>query len=118
MSSKERETKPIIGAPERSIQDLFRLDERTVVSKSHHQERLLEHDALTFLLVTGGCGAVGLEAARAILESGGDVVCLDLPAEPPGDAWSENCSTSSDVQTKGLNVTQRPSTTQQHGLAK
>jgi NAD(P)-dependent dehydrogenase (short-subunit alcohol dehydrogenase family) len=37
--------------------------------------------------VTGGGGSVGLEAARAILESGGDVICLDRQDEPLQEPW-------------------------------
>ncbi|KAF8850911.1 NAD(P)-binding protein [Acephala macrosclerotiorum] len=42
---------------------LFTLQERTV-------------------LVTGGLGGVGSPVIYSILESGGDVICLDLPADP------------------------------------
>ncbi|KAF6825804.1 short chain dehydrogenase reductase family [Colletotrichum musicola] len=42
---------------------LFRLDERTIA-------------------ITGGAGYLGVEAARCILESGADVVCLDVVETP------------------------------------
>ncbi|KAK0119789.1 hypothetical protein ONS95_011221 [Cadophora gregata] len=35
------------------------------------------------ILVTGGIGAVGSQVIYSILESGGDVICLDLPKDPP-----------------------------------
>jgi nucleoside-diphosphate-sugar epimerase len=38
--------------------------------------------------VTGGGGAVGLEAARSILESGGDVICIDRQDAPLQAPWS------------------------------
>lgn len=50
------------------ILDLFRLDGRTIV-------------------ITGGGGAVGLEVARSVLESGGNAICVDLAAEPLQDEW-------------------------------
>ncbi|KAF2735596.1 NAD(P)-binding protein [Polyplosphaeria fusca] len=46
-----------------ATKDLFRLDGRTI-------------------LITGGAGAVGSTVACALLESGADVVLLDLPASP------------------------------------
>jgi len=50
--------------------DLFRLDRRTI-------------------LVSGGAGAVGVVVGKAILESGGDVVFLDLLPHPPADKWRD-----------------------------
>ncbi|KAF2113694.1 hypothetical protein BDV96DRAFT_578237 [Lophiotrema nucula] len=47
---------------------LFRLEERTIV-------------------ITGGAGAVGSSVAKAILESGGDVVLLDMAASAKPDIW-------------------------------
>ncbi|KAH7411046.1 hypothetical protein BKA64DRAFT_662571 [Cadophora sp. MPI-SDFR-AT-0126] len=47
-----------------TTQKLFTLQERTI-------------------LVTGGIGAVGSQVIYSILESGGDVICLDLPKDPP-----------------------------------
>ncbi|KAL2014301.1 hypothetical protein VTN00DRAFT_1826 [Thermoascus crustaceus] len=65
-----RETKPRVGGPEVSTRDLFRLDGRTV-------------------LITGGTGALGLEVAGSVLESGGDVICIDLPELPPEAGWTK-----------------------------
>ncbi|KAF1844461.1 NAD(P)-binding protein [Cucurbitaria berberidis CBS 394.84] len=48
--------------------DLFRLEERTV-------------------LISGGAGAVGTTVGKAILESGGDVVFVDIVAQPNTDTW-------------------------------
>ncbi|KAF3398789.1 hypothetical protein DPV78_007020 [Talaromyces pinophilus] len=58
MTTKQRDPKPAIGGKDRSMQTLFRLDGRTII-------------------ITGGGGSVGLEAASAILESGAGVICLD-----------------------------------------
>jgi hypothetical protein len=40
-----------------------------------------------FFSVSGGAGAVGVVVGKAILESGGDVVFLDLMPHPPADKW-------------------------------
>ncbi|KAI9045158.1 oxidoreductase [Aspergillus affinis] len=81
MSVKEREAKSAVGGAHRSIQDLFQMDERTV-------------------LITGGGGAMGLEAARTILESGGDVICLDRQDEPLAEPWKTVEETASRHATK------------------
>ena len=69
-ASRGREHKPRESTAATSIDDLFRLDARTIV-------------------VTGGGGAVGLEAARSILELGGDVVCLDRAESPLPELWAK-----------------------------
>ncbi|KAJ4288575.1 hypothetical protein N0V90_011812 [Kalmusia sp. IMI 367209] len=51
--------------------DLFRLDGRTIV-------------------ISGGIGAVGSTVGKAILESGGDVVLLDMPPTPDPQIWSKS----------------------------
>ncbi|PLB46302.1 oxidoreductase [Aspergillus steynii IBT 23096] len=81
MSVKGRETKSAVGGAHRSIQDLFGMDERTV-------------------LITGGGGAMGLEAARTILETGGDVICLDRQDEPLVEPWKTVEETASRHATK------------------
>ncbi|KAF2625030.1 NAD(P)-binding protein [Macroventuria anomochaeta] len=53
-----------------ATRDLFRLDGRTI-------------------LVSGGAGAVGTIVGKAILESGGDVVFLDLMPQMPEDKWRD-----------------------------
>ncbi|GKT82383.1 short chain dehydrogenase reductase family [Colletotrichum tofieldiae] len=68
MSSGTRETKPSIGDPAKPIGDLFRLEKRTV-------------------LITGGGGSVGLEVARSVLESGGDVICIDRQQQTLKHLW-------------------------------
>jgi nucleoside-diphosphate-sugar epimerase len=45
---------------------------------------------LTKITVTGGGGAMGLVLAGSILESGGDVICLDLADEPPKEEWGKH----------------------------
>lgn len=42
------------------------------------------------MLVSGGGGSVGLEVARSVLESGGDVVCLDSQDEPLAEPWGQS----------------------------
>ncbi|KAA8652572.1 uncharacterized protein ATNIH1004_001477 [Aspergillus tanneri] len=81
MSLKERQPKPAVGGAHRSIQDLFRMDGRTV-------------------LITGGGGAMGLEAARSVLESGGDVICVDRQDEPLQEPWEAVQVTASHHSTK------------------
>ncbi|KAE8143498.1 hypothetical protein BDV38DRAFT_292090 [Aspergillus pseudotamarii] len=71
-----RESKPSQGDPSRPVKDLFRLDKRTIVSTLSRP-----------FLLTGANGFLGTTLAMAILESGGDVVCLDLPEEPTAKNW-------------------------------
>ncbi|KAK1724854.1 dehydrogenase with different specificitie [Colletotrichum acutatum] len=70
MSSSVREAKPSVGDPKMSVNELFRLDERTI-------------------LITGGGGSMGLEVARSVLESGGDVICIDRQESPLEEPWSK-----------------------------
>ncbi|KAE8349944.1 hypothetical protein BDV28DRAFT_163277 [Aspergillus coremiiformis] len=67
---ERRESKPSQGDPSRSVRDLFRLEGRTIV-------------------ITGAHGFLGTTLAMAILESGGDVVCLDLPESPTAENWQD-----------------------------
>ncbi|KAF1923490.1 NAD(P)-binding protein [Didymella exigua CBS 183.55] len=53
-----------------ATRDLFRLDGRTI-------------------LISGGAGAVGVVVGKAILESGGDVVFLDLLSSMPEAKWRD-----------------------------
>lgn len=46
-------------------------------------------DQLLLDTVTGANGFLGTTLAIAILESGGDVVCLDLPEETTATNWSK-----------------------------
>jgi NAD(P)-dependent dehydrogenase (short-subunit alcohol dehydrogenase family) len=39
--------------------------------------------------VTGGGGAMGLEVARAVLELGGDAICVDRAEKPLPELWCE-----------------------------
>lgn len=41
-------------------------------------------------VVTGGGGAMGLEIARSVLETGGDVICADHAEEPLQAGWCEH----------------------------
>ncbi|OQV03344.1 hypothetical protein CLAIMM_08396 [Cladophialophora immunda] len=50
--------------------DIFRLNCRTII-------------------VTGAVGGLGVQAVTAILESGGDVICLDRPEQPPQTVWDK-----------------------------
>ncbi|RAK95507.1 short-chain dehydrogenase [Aspergillus ibericus CBS 121593] len=65
-----REAKPSQGDPSRPVSELFRLDNRTII-------------------ITGATGFLGTTLAIAILESGGDVVCLDLAPNPTASNWNE-----------------------------
>ncbi|KAI0025803.1 oxidoreductase [Xylariomycetidae sp. FL0641] len=67
--SKYRETKAPQGNPSTPVANLFRLDGRTIV-------------------VTGANGFLGTTLATAILESGGDVVCLDVMESPTSADWN------------------------------
>ncbi|KAJ5152023.1 oxidoreductase [Penicillium capsulatum] len=67
---EHREKKPSQGDPSRPVSELFRLDNRTI-------------------LITGATGFLGTTLAIAILESGGDVICLDLAAKPVASNWSD-----------------------------
>jgi NAD(P)-dependent dehydrogenase (short-subunit alcohol dehydrogenase family) len=69
-ASRGRESKHRQCTAETSTKDLFRLDERTI-------------------LVTGGGGAMGLEVTGSILESGGDVVCVDRAESPLPEPWAK-----------------------------
>lgn len=85
MSSSVRETKPSVGDPKKSVSELFRLDERTIMSAQNHVP------SKNFLtpIVTGGGGSMGLEVARSVLESGGDVICIDRQESPLEEPWSK-----------------------------
>ncbi|KAI3062386.1 hypothetical protein CBS147343_8738 [Aspergillus niger] len=65
-----REAKPSQGDPARPVADLFRLDNRTII-------------------ITGATGFLGTTLAIAILESGGDIVCLDLASAPNSPDWNK-----------------------------
>ena len=69
-ASRDRDRKPHQSTAETHTKDLFRLDERTI-------------------LVTGGGGAMGLEIASSVLESGGDVVCVDRAERPLPEPWAK-----------------------------
>ncbi|GCB23719.1 D-arabinitol 2-dehydrogenase [Aspergillus awamori] len=70
-----REAKPSQGDPARPVAGLFRLDNRTIISISPG--------------ITGATGFLGTTLAIAILESGGDVVCLDLASAPNSPDWNK-----------------------------
>ncbi|KAJ5379857.1 uncharacterized protein N7496_002285 [Penicillium cataractarum] len=65
---KYREAKPSQGNPAAPVASLFRLDRRTIV-------------------VTGAAGFLGVAVTASILESSGDVVCLDVMEEPKPSEW-------------------------------
>ncbi|EYE90302.1 short-chain dehydrogenase [Aspergillus ruber CBS 135680] len=60
-----REAKPSQGHPARPASKLFRLDNRTTIS------------------------SLGTTLAIAILESGADIVCLDIPPTPTAANWNK-----------------------------
>ena len=43
---------------------------------------------LWYDIVTGGAGYLGVQVADTVLESGADVVCLDVVQSPPEEPWS------------------------------
>ncbi|KAF0324337.1 short chain dehydrogenase reductase family [Colletotrichum asianum] len=65
-----REMKERQGGAHIDSRDLFRLDNRTII-------------------ITGGAGYLGVEAAGCILDSGGDVVCLDVVEKPRTEVWNQ-----------------------------
>lgn len=67
---KYREAKPPQSNASVPVSQLFRLDNRTII-------------------VTGATGFLGTTVAKAIVESGGDVIGLDLVPEPTSQAWSK-----------------------------
>lgn len=40
------------------------------------------------IIVTGGARGLGITLATAVLEAGGDVVCIDILSEPNADEWA------------------------------
>ncbi|KAK2761826.1 short chain dehydrogenase reductase family [Colletotrichum kahawae] len=69
-SPEFREVKERQGGANIDSRALFRLDNRTII-------------------ITGGAGYLGVEAARCILDSGGDVVCLDVVERPRTEVWNQ-----------------------------
>lgn len=68
-----------------ATKDLFRLDGRTIIGN----HRPFTSPSITnFHSVSGGAGAVGIAVGKTILESGGDVLFLDILAHPSNEAWS------------------------------
>ncbi|KAI1321398.1 oxidoreductase [Xylariaceae sp. FL0255] len=65
---KFREAKKPQSSPSAPVTDLFRLDDRTVV-------------------ITGANGFLGITVAVAVLESGADVICLDVMEKPTSTDW-------------------------------
>ncbi|KAF9875369.1 short chain dehydrogenase reductase family [Colletotrichum karsti] len=65
-----REVKARQGGPSTRAADLFRLDGRTII-------------------ITGGAGYLGVEVAQAVLEAGGNPVCLDIVTSPPSEPWNQ-----------------------------
>ncbi|KAI0171225.1 oxidoreductase [Pestalotiopsis sp. NC0098] len=65
---KFREVKESHANPSAPIADLFRLDGRTVI-------------------VTGASGFLGTTVAASVLETGGDVICLDVVDSPKSSDW-------------------------------
>lgn len=87
-----REAKQPQAGPSVPVGDLFRLNNRTIVSMGNLWIRfVVRHftDNSTFATVTGASGFLGVEVAVAILQSGGDVVALDLRPSPPTVEWGE-----------------------------
>ncbi|KAJ6044999.1 uncharacterized protein N7446_003200 [Penicillium canescens] len=64
-----REAKQPQGGASVAVADLFRLDGRTII-------------------VTGAAGFMGTTLTEAMLESGADVVCLDVMSSPKQEEWA------------------------------
>ncbi|OGE51891.1 hypothetical protein PENARI_c012G00007 [Penicillium arizonense] len=64
-----REAKQPQGGTSVAVADLFRLDGRTII-------------------VTGAAGFMGTTLTEAMLESGADVVCLDVMSSPKQEEWA------------------------------
>ncbi|KAJ5291924.1 short-chain dehydrogenase [Penicillium angulare] len=65
-----REGKPSQGDPSRPVSELFRLDDHTVI-------------------ITGATDFLGTTLAIAIIESGADIICLDLFPTPTASNWDD-----------------------------
>ncbi|ETS78615.1 hypothetical protein PFICI_10677 [Pestalotiopsis fici W106-1] len=68
-ASKFREAKPSQGNPSAPVSELFSLADRTII-------------------ITGASGFLGTTVAQSVMESGGDVVCLDIMDSPKSAEWS------------------------------
>jgi len=68
--SRGREIKSRQSTADVPTRDLFRLDNRTI-------------------LITGGGGSIGLEVASSVLESGGDVICVDRAESALEEPWTK-----------------------------
>ena len=69
--------------------DLFRLDDRTILSASTTIHMMHESSYMSHA-VSGGAGAVGSTVGKAVLESGGDAVLVDLASAPSAETWSSS----------------------------
>ncbi|KAG7041654.1 ankyrin repeat protein [Colletotrichum scovillei] len=55
---------------------------------SHGTPFDIEDFGIILSAVTGGGGSMGLEVARSVLESGGDVICIDRQEKPLEEPWN------------------------------
>jgi hypothetical protein len=69
-------------------EQLFRLEKRTIASM-YLLHRSFRFEANELITVTGACGGLGLAVTEAVIESGADVLCLDLPSAFATDGWSK-----------------------------
>ncbi|KAH7354994.1 putative short-chain dehydrogenase [Rhexocercosporidium sp. MPI-PUGE-AT-0058] len=71
---------------------------------------MFEVDENFSVSVTGGIGAVGSQVIYSILESGGDVICFDLPKDPPNLDRFHNLASKTSTQFSyySLNVISAP----------
>ncbi|KAL4945629.1 hypothetical protein BDV06DRAFT_184406 [Aspergillus oleicola] len=62
-----------------------------VIASSPGPAKMHSHDLFNLrertIIITGGVGALGLEVARAVLECGGDVICVDCVENPSTEKW-------------------------------
>jgi hypothetical protein len=99
-----REAKPSQGNPSQPVSELFRLDNRTIISKI-----LIAIFAVFFdfyftdnkATVTGASGFLGTTLAIAIFESGADIVCLDISSTPSAANWGESSRFCVNLNSRG-----------------
>lgn len=82
-----REAKPSQGDETRPVSELFSLKKRTVIGNYSQLSSFVFQMLTVSFAVTGANGFLGTALAIAIMESGGDVVCLDLAPKPSATNW-------------------------------
>lgn len=81
-----REAKASQGDTARHVSELFSLKERTIISEYTYCPFFVLMLTVSYT-VTGANGFLGTALAIAIMQSGSDVVCLDLAPKPSATNW-------------------------------